>query len=150
MQWAISVCRGHQWAQVLADERCPDQFPLGIGVLGVGGVPQKDEDVEARGDFRRGQIYLFIYLYYTQEVDSFQTVKTSCHFCFFPPVCYDSDMTEMDELEPPSSACVRVTTRGQTPALILIYLKILETPGLKKTQRFPSHRKGTPKTLNPT
>lgn len=62
LQWAISVCRGHQWAQVLADERCPDQFLLGIGVLGVGGVPQKDEEVKARRGFSRGQIYFFIYI----------------------------------------------------------------------------------------
>lgn len=60
MQWAISVCRGHQWAQVLADERGPDEFLLGFGVLGVGGVPQKDEEVKARRDLSRGQLYLFI------------------------------------------------------------------------------------------
>lgn len=37
----------------------------------------------------------------------------------------------MDEFEAPFSACVRVTTRGQTHAWILVYLETPETPGLK-------------------
>lgn len=56
----------------------------GLGCWEWGVVPQKDEEVKARGDFSRGQIYLFIYSYYTQEVDSFKTVNTFCHFCFSP------------------------------------------------------------------
>lgn len=37
-------------------------------------------------------------------------------------------MTEMDEFDPPFSACVGVTTRGQTPALML------KTPEKKNTK----------------
>lgn len=65
--------------------------------------------------------------WYKIEVERFLSVGLSVTFAFLPPDFYESDMTEMDESDPPFSACVRVTTRGQTPALILFYLKIPET-----------------------
>lgn len=83
--------------------------------------------------------------WYKTEVERFLSVGLSVTFAFFPPDFYESDMTEMDESDPPFSACVRVTTRGQTPALILFYLKIPETSGLKKKKKkkFTSHKKLT-------
>lgn len=46
------------------------------------------------------------------------------------------------DLDPPLSGCVRVTTRGQTPALMLVYLKTPETHQVKP-RTLASHRKIT-------